>query len=137
MPAANLLHTVTVRFAVMRSVDELPALGFQDWGGSWVRQEYDVDVASDQLPYHLQLGIYPDGTEWSRIDAYVNHDSHSEQLWWTFDLSGYESLAGGDATAVLTAAGTPEEEIANAYAILRQKVTEAVGVIVAALPALG
>lgn len=107
----------------MRSVDELPALGFQDWGGSWVRQEWDFTVVPAAPAFHLQLGVYPDGTEWSRIDVYVSHDAAGEQLWWSFDLSGNETSAGGDHEAVL--ALYAEQGTDQIYIDLRDKASEA------------
>lgn len=108
----------------MRSVDELAPLGFQDFGGAWVRYEYGVG------DFTLQLGVRSyDGATWEQLEAYVGHAASSEQLWWTFDLAGYETGAGGDVYALLAAAGVEGDHVVvdlrEAAAAAVQSVTSA------------
>ena len=126
----------------MRLVEELPNLGFQTMG-QLVPPGSTTSRSRATAGFSLQLGVYAQDWQWERIDADVGHEAHHEQLWWTFDLQGNVTDAGGDHDALLTALAGGPEQAANLFAdhgtgptydMLKQKATEAVHDVIRQLP---
>lgn len=116
----------------MRSVDELAALQFQDYAGMWCRYEYNVAAAGTE--FTLQLAVRSiDGATWEQLEAYIGHPSTHEQLWWTFDVNGYETNSGGNPYDLFGPAGVPPEETDEVLRTVREAATTAVHSVTSAL----